>query len=167
MTGRPALVAVVLGIAAGCSDGGSIGWNATTAPDIEAVGTAVAVDELISVRFGDDCGQLEVGDERTMCPPFQPGGGMVSTLRAGGLRIVWIPWRSAPESDEPGLYPIDRAVVWSSASPDGRVIRPVVSGDMQQIVWVMADGEEPWGVQTLDASDRLIAAYDLVGLPGD
>lgn len=171
---RAVVLALAFAALVACSDDDTLArWSELTSSENPAVGAAASdvgdlgADGRISVRFGDDCGQLVVDDQRSPCPAYTPGSGQLSTARVDDLRIVWHVWRSDPTNERPRAAAIDHAVVWSSASPDGREIPALVEGDLQQIVWVMAEGEEPWGVQLIDARGRLIATYDLVGLPGE
>lgn len=156
--------AIVLGstACAGPDPGWDFAWSDSSTPLAGA--DAVAVGSGIEVRFGPRCGQLTIEDSglRTGCLGVSSGASMVVPLRAGDLRIVWIV-RTGGTDEERG---VDHAVAWSSASPEGKQIEAITLGGIEQVVWVMRPGEEPWGMQLIDARRRLVAVHDLVGLPG-
>lgn len=155
-------------LTAGCADD-ELGWRSdiVSAENPQTGGVDVPLADGWTARFGVDCGQLELGDLRTHCPGFTSPGGQMSPLRWGDERVVWIMQRSGggDAAADARFAPIDHAVVWSSAAPEGRRVAAAVSGDLQQVAWILDDGEEPWGIQLIDASGRLIATHQLVGLP--
>lgn len=164
-----ALSLVLLGAVACSAPDPGTSWRAdvVSAENPQTGGAAVPLASGWTARFGRDCGQLELGDMRTHCPEFTTPGGQMSPLRWDDERVVWIVQRSGGgDADADARFaPIDQAVVWSSTAPEGRRIAAAIFGDLQQIAWVLDDGEEPWGIQLIDARGRLIATHHLVGLP--
>lgn len=165
-----ALSLLLLGAVA-CSDadpGASWQADVVSAENARTEGADVPLPNGWTARFGRDCGQLELGDVRTHCPEFTSNGGLMTPLQWDDERVVWILQRSGggdPDADA-SVAPIDHAVVWSSTAPEGRRVAAAIFGDFQQVAWVLDDGEEPWGMQLIDARGRLIAIHNLVGLSG-
>ncbi len=149
-------------IASACSGSHAPSWTTDLTNGSEtAAGLAVPLDDQVTLRFGSGCGQLEVGDRRTPCSQSGAGASMTAALRVGDSRIVWAMWNTGSDPL------VDHAVVWSNQWPNGRRGDVYRSGSVQQMAWVMADGEEPWGVQLIDDRGQLVRAFDLVGLPGE
>ena len=113
---------------------------------------------LQMVFRGASLGCLETAPE-----PGQ-GYGWDVQVRVGDGRMIWLSQSAADWGSE--RRP-DRYIVWSSSSPDGRRVEPFVYGATISLIWEMRPGEEPWGVDTLDADGLLITSRSFVGLPGE
>ena len=92
------------------------------------------------------------------------GYGLNVQVRVGDGRMIWL---SQSTADWDAERRPDRYIVWSSSSPDGRRIEPFGYGATISLIWEMQPGEEPWGIDTLDADGLLISSRSLVGLPGE
>ncbi len=91
------------------------------------------------------------------------GYGRDVQVRVGDGRMIWL---TRSTGDWESERRPDRYIVWSSSSPAGRRIEPFVYGATISLIWEMQPGEEPWGVDTLDADGLLIESRSFVGLPG-
>lgn len=173
---RQAWAAVLLALAAGCAGEGETtpGW--TDAEDYSSTAVrdpAIVVEGAAwQLQVGDDPGD---GDPRP-CLQMLFAGVPVGCIRVGAESGSWygfdawarvgverLVWRGESVQDTPA----DRYVVWSSASPSGRIIEPIVYDDVENLVWLMEPGEEPWGYQTIAADGSLREYRSLVGLPGE
>lgn len=148
----------------GCGDGQS-GWgDASEMTDEPIDGTVVADAERYRVVEGTDdrgeaCAQLTVEGVTMPCNHYGMGrGGHVSmALRSGDTRFI-----------EALTDPTTREViVWSTFSPSGRSVAPLVAADNAILVWIMEPGEEPWGAQAIGPDGELEFTLGFVGLSGD
>ena len=175
VAGLIAAALVVVGTA--CGDEGSVrDWDEASdigEPILLTADSTAASDgfELVagSSRRGDGsetntCVKLVVGDMGIGClgPDGTDGAasGYGATVRNDETRIIW---RGATESGS--FFEVDHFVVWSSSSPGGRRLEPVVEFDTTHLIWVMKPGEAPWGVQWINAEGGLLHSQSFVGLP--
>ena len=124
-------------------------------------------------RPGDhECLELTMHGAPWFCMSVERGMGMGTNLAVDGDRVIWrarsygevVADDAAELADHRGP---DRFVVFSSVSPTGRVIEPIVVEGVISLVWLMEPGEVPWGYQEVDAVGRLIQAHSLLGLPAE
>ena len=112
------------------------------------------------------CLQLIVDDTAVGCIPINRTDastyGFNTAARAGTERVIWDARTITDDQPTP-----DRFVVWSSTSPLGRRIEPVIHDGTVSIVWVMHPGEAPWGFQSVADDGSLIDSRSFVGLPGE
>lgn len=110
-----------------------------------------------STSDGLPCAEVTVADVATGCIPVGAGefGYSSRALRVDDVRYVDL--RTSEAARE--------FVVWSSASPSGRSIEPIVAAGNAILVWIMEPGEEPWGVQAIGSDGELGFAKSFVGLP--
>ncbi len=172
------LCAALTVLATACgNDGGSHDWDEASEigePVLPAADSTAAADgyELV-VGFstsGDDaesigCVTLVVGDIGIGClgPDGTDGAasGWSARVRNDETRIIWNGVTASGSFSD-----VDHFVVWSSASPDGRRLEPIVESGTTHLIWVMEPGEAPWGVQWIDENGGLLNAQSFVGLPG-
>jgi hypothetical protein len=116
-----------------------------------------------SDRPGTTCVQPVVADQPLACVPVDAPAGNVQggAVRAGGERVVWQGSTIDPDAT------VDHYVVWSTASPDGRRIDPIVHGSVEHFLWIMQPDEAPWGYQSIARDGTLISQTSFVGLPAD
>lgn len=172
------LVACVAAAAplAACSEPTARAWVDEREATWPAVGDPVTVADGDGWRFqvGTDpydadgtrssCLQPVIDDTPLGCIPIDAPDAAHrngTQARVGGKRVIWL-------GRQTGAIPqIARYVVWSSTSPAGRTIEPIEYDGVQNLLWIMQPGEEPWGFQEILPDGSLYEAVPLVGLPGE
>ena len=139
-------------------------WSELEAQEEEYAGEVLYRTDVVRVvrsmrAEGTPCTQITVDDRPMACERFGIEGFAWSggPIRVDDHRVILL--RTGVEARE--------FVVWSSVSPLGRSIEPVVAADHALLVWEMQPDEEPWGVQAIGPDGELGIAQSYVGLPGD
>lgn len=152
-----------IALLAGCSSDDP-GWAELQAQEEEYAGAVLHDSGVVRVvrstrADGTPCTQISVHDRPMGCERFgiEGFGRSGGPIRVDDHRVILL--RTGVEARE--------FVVWSSVSPEGRSIEPIVATDHALLVWEMQPGEEPWGVQAIGPDGELGVAQSYVGLPGD
>lgn len=163
---RVAAAAVALAVTLGACSADGPAWSDARELGGPAVADALAVAEDGTVRIaegtdgGVPCAQVTVGELTMQClrtafVAGAAGGWSSAALRADDTRFVDV--RVGPGADS--------FVLWSNRSPEGRRVAATQAAGSSVLVWVMDDGEAPWGVQAIGPDGTLWHALPFVGLP--
>jgi hypothetical protein len=109
---------------------------------------------------GASCLQAVVAAQPLGCT--EVGSFFQAVTRAGDERVIW-----RADTISSARQPTDHFVVWSNVSPEGRRLDPIVHDRIENLLWIMAPGEAPWGHQAIAADGTLISHWSYVGLPAD
>lgn len=150
------------------SDASDFSWL----PVIDAVTVAEGDMWRFDIGLGPDdtgepaapCLQPVVVDQPLGCIPVDASDnrfGFTAVTRVDDQRVIW---QADTINDQ---APIDHFVIWSTASPNGRRLEPIVHRDVENLLWIMEPGEEPWGYQAIAPNGTLIRYSSHVGLPAD
>jgi hypothetical protein len=100
------------------------------------------------------CWQVRIDDQTTSCNSVEVEAGAFSLGSIRGPRSSF-EWFTAG-GDQPYTF------LWFSSLHDGLVVDSYTVEGSQFAVVEVADGEEPWGVQILDADGALVHAWSVV-----
>lgn len=159
------LVALLAVVPVACSDDGATWFDAreraaAAVDDAVVVAAAGAVTIAEGTDRGEPCAQVTVAEVTMHCLRTEfvsgpLGGSSSAAMRAGDTRFLEIRVGAGADS----------FVLWSDRSPGGRRVPATQAGGSSLLVWVMADGEAPWGVQAIGPDGGLWHALSFAGLP--
>ena len=110
--------------------------------------------ELVRPSEGESCWWIRVGTDTTSCMSLEYSDGSFAQQTISGPQRTFVVFIAG--DDEPAVF------TWFSSLDDGRVIESVPVEGIRLAVVALADGEEPWGMQLLDADGVLTQVWSLV-----
>lgn len=148
--------ATALMLLTACSSGSADGFGAPDHPNaaVETVfdGPDLSI-EIVRPTDSPSCWQIRVGTETSSCMSLQYRDGDTSHRIITGERSFVALTAGGDERV---------SVVWFSSLHDGLVLDSYPVDPSQVVIVELADDEEPWGMQILDADGALVSAVSFI-----
>ena len=159
MNRRWMLVTLIALITAGvsCSNSSEDDFAAAEYPDAPTQQIAAGDEwtlELVRPDGGLPCSRIRVEDQTTRCMSLEYSAYSASWGSFQGPRSSFA--QVTVGGDQPLTF------LWFSSLHDGVEVDAYLIEGSQVAVVEVADGEEPWGVQVLDADGALVNAWSFV-----
>ena len=140
-----------------CSNSSEDDFAAAEYPDAPTQQIAAGDEwtlEVVRPDGGLPCWRIRVEDQTTRCMSLEYSAGSASwgSLRGPNIAFEFV--------IEGGEEPV--TLRWFSSLHDGLVVESYSVEGVQLAVVEVADGEEPWGMQMIDADGALVQAWSLV-----